>query len=136
MDVLLQKRDGSILYGYRIIRPYQNTWALIGGRFLHGEKLSQAATRISDEYNIRFDELCLVGVFTTESEGRSDLIVAVAALNAYGDPIADGKEFSQMVWKRRPPTNLGSHYRRIVLRWKKVKSSSSFTKLNKIPANQ
>ena len=63
VDLILQRPNDSILYGWRLISPYRNVWALVGGRMLRGENLLQSASRIAREYGLRVGRLYLNGVF-------------------------------------------------------------------------
>ena len=132
IDVVFQRADRSILYGFRIILPYKNVWALPGGRILYRENLVGAARRIGNEYGLGFDELCLIGVFPVVMGIRSDLTIAVAALGVTGEPHADGKEFSRLTWEITMPHNLGRNYQRILSKWARARESEDFTKLNRL----
>ncbi|MHB8700387.1 MAG: NUDIX hydrolase [Nitrososphaerales archaeon] len=132
MDIIFQKNDGSILFGYRIIAPYMNTWSLVGGRILSGERLESSAKRIGKEYGMSFKELYLVGVFPKTFESRSDIVISVAACDLGGEAIVEGKEFSNMVWRKREPSGLGSNYHLMFSKWMKVKESKEFLRLNRI----
>jgi ADP-ribose pyrophosphatase YjhB (NUDIX family) len=50
IDVIFQREDQSILYGWRLLSPYNNVWALLGGRLLYRENLAQCAKRIAREW--------------------------------------------------------------------------------------
>jgi hypothetical protein len=47
VDVICQNSNGAILFGWRIIKPYKNCWALVGGRMLYRENLLQSAESIT-----------------------------------------------------------------------------------------
>jgi len=89
VDMIFEREDRSILYGWRIISPYSRTWALPGGRLLHRENLIACAKRIAREYGLGFGNLYLVGVFPTTFSRRSDLVVSLAALRPTGDATVD-----------------------------------------------
>jgi ADP-ribose pyrophosphatase YjhB (NUDIX family) len=134
MDMVFQRDDGSVLYGYRLIDPYSLRWSLVGGRFLYGEGLIECARRIAGEYGMGFRDLYLVGVFPVKFDTRSDVSIAVAASGSFGTPVADGKEFSSLAWKRTPPRNLGENYRMMLLKWGEASKSQDFLNLNKVEA--
>ena len=131
-DIIFERQDRSILYGYRIIQPYRNVWALIGGIILYGENLRHVATRIGHEYGLSFQDLYQVGVFPSTFRTRSTVTVALAATNATGEPIVDGKEFSKMRWSSTMPAGLGGSYKKMILKWSKTRRSRNFLTLNKI----
>ncbi len=132
VDIIFQQRDGSILYGYRIIGPYKNVWALPGGRMLHGENLQQAAGRIAKEYGMRIRELYLVGVFPMSFDVRHDVTIALASPCPKGDPVADIKELSKVIWSEKPPIRTGANYRKMISKWNIALSSKTFLKLNRL----
>lgn len=133
VDVIFQREDKSILYGWRLIRPYANVWALLGGRILRGEDLYHCAARIAKEYRLRFEELYLNGVFPVRFTSRSDIVVSLAARKLSGKPRVDGVEFSKFVWTRVPPKRLGTNYVRMVTHWKRASRSVSFRQLSLLP---
>jgi ADP-ribose pyrophosphatase YjhB (NUDIX family) len=132
VDILFENAKGEILYGFRKIEPYKDVWALLGGRLLYRENLLQAARRIGREYGLRFSELYLVGVFPISFPTRSDLPIALAALNASGRVEADGFEFSKFTWSKRTPPSLGSNYARMVSEWRRKRESREYLKLSTI----
>jgi ADP-ribose pyrophosphatase YjhB (NUDIX family) len=117
MDMIFEREDSSILYGYRI-RPYSNMWALIGGRLLYGEGLRQCARRISSEYHMSVTGLYLVGVFPVRHRTRFDVSIAIAAPLARGNPRTDGLELAKTNWFKEVPTTLGTNYRKMITKCK------------------
>jgi ADP-ribose pyrophosphatase YjhB (NUDIX family) len=132
LDLVVERNDNSILYGWRLISPYRNVWALPGGRILHHESLIECAKRITNEYGLNFRELYLIGVSTTSFQVRSDISITAAALKITGEPRADGFEFSRLIWMRKSPLRLGASYRKAVIKWKRAKTSNEFKKLNRL----
>jgi ADP-ribose pyrophosphatase YjhB (NUDIX family) len=132
VDVIFQRGDRSILYGWRLLNPYNNVWAFPGGRLLYHENLKQCAKRIAHEYGLRFEELYLNGVFPVSFPKRSDVTVSLAAKEVTGEPRVDGIEFSEFVWARRPPKALGANYRRQVVKWLAASKSNEFLRLNRL----
>jgi len=122
LDIIFE-RDGKVLYGYRRIPPYRNVWAFIGGRILFGEKLSDTIRRISTEYGMKVEKAYLVGVFPITFRTRSDIAIAVAAPDSYGEPHVDNYEFSSFAWLKTPPKRLGSNYRRMLEKWKVIREN-------------
>ncbi len=132
VDVVFQREDSSILYGWRLINPYNEVWALPGGRILRGEYVKQCASRIAKQYGLEFEELYLVGVFPVNFPKRSDISITVAALKVAGEPKIDGFEFSKFVWKKDPPKRLGTNYARMITKWQAASKSKQFLKLNRL----
>lgn len=132
VDLVLEREDNAILYGWRLIKPYSQVWALPGGRILHGETVTQSARRIAREYGLRFNELCLIGVFPQRFRDRSDISIATACLRISGEPKIDGIEFSRFAWMKTPPSRLGENYRRMISKWKKARKSDAFRMLNRL----
>jgi len=122
LDIIFE-RDGNVLYGYRRIPPYRNVWAFIGGRILFGEGLSDTIRRISSEYGMKVDKAYLIGVFPITFKTRSDIAIAVAAPDSYGEPHVDNYEFSSFVWLNIPPKRLGSNYRRMLEKWRVIREN-------------
>jgi ADP-ribose pyrophosphatase YjhB (NUDIX family) len=132
VDIICQNSKGSILFGWRIIEPYKNTWAMVGGRMLYRENLLQSAKRITAEYGLRFRRLHLVGVYPVSFPSRSDVSIALAAPNVAGKPKIDGLEFSDFCWFQNPPSATGKNYRRMVLDWMRKRSSRGYLRLSEI----
>jgi ADP-ribose pyrophosphatase YjhB (NUDIX family) len=131
VDMIFQK-DRTVLYGWRLIKPYSNVWALPGGRLLRGENLVQCASRIADEYGLTFERLYLNGVFPINFRWRADIPICLAARKISGEPRTDGFEFSKFVWSQKPPAAVGANYARMVSRWERVSRSNDFLLLNRL----
>ena len=134
VDVIFEDAKRGILYGLREIGPYRGVWALPGGRLLYRESLLQAGRRVGLEYGLRFRELYLVGVFPISFPRRSDVSIALAAVQVSGRAEADGFEFSKFVWSRRIPPRLGLNYARMVAEWRRKRESREYLKLSIISA--
>ncbi len=132
VDVILQKRHGEILLGWRQIPPYRYVWALPGGRLYIGEDLRTAARRILAEYSLSAHDLHFVGVFPIRFPSRFDLAICVAGAHSSGQPKPDGNEFSSFRWTRRLPSRLGANYRRMIMRWHQTTRNPQILKFNKI----
>jgi len=132
VDIIFQKPDRSILYGHRLIPPYRNVWALLGGRILYGENLFQSARRIANEYGLEFERLYLNGVFPITFQHRSDMVISLAARRLSGSPCVDGFEFSKFIWSKTPPNGLGTNYLRMILNWRRAVKSYEFLRLNRL----
>lgn len=132
VDLIFQRPDNAILYGWRLITPYRNVWALVGGRMLYGENLLQSASRIANEYGLSIGRLYLNGVFPVKFPNRSDVVISLAAHAVSGEARVDGYEFSKFIWTTRSPNGLGGNYRRMVRHWKLVSKSKEFLRLNRV----
>jgi len=132
IDLILQRSDNAILYGWRLISPYRNVWALVGGRMLHGENLLQSAFRIAKEYGLLLGRVYLNGVFPVNFPNRADVAISLAARAVSGEARIDGYEFSKFIWATRPPKGLGSNYRRMIKNWNHVAKSKEFLRLNRL----
>jgi ADP-ribose pyrophosphatase YjhB (NUDIX family) len=132
VDVIFQRRDGAVLYGWRLIRPYVNVWALLGGRMLRGENLNRCASRIAREYGLRFRELYVNGVFPVNFKDRCDVVICLAARGLSGEPRVDNFEFSKFTWRHRAPAKLGFNYRRMVTNWDRASKSKDYLSLSRL----
>jgi len=129
VDIILENRREEVLFGWRLIEPYSNVWALPGGRIFKGEKLQSAASRILSEYGLSATNFSLVGVFPVNFPKRSDLAICLATRSFDGVARPDGFEFSSFHWTRRLPDRLGANYGRMIKRWRRMKSESSALRL-------
>ena len=132
VDLIFERSDKCILYGWRLINPYNDAWALVGGRMMRGENLLECASRIAKEYGLSYKELFLNGVFPVNFPKRSDLVISLAARRIAGEPRVDGFEFSSFRWAKTPPKRLGTNYSRMVTKWRKASKSSHFLELNRL----
>ncbi|MGA3110153.1 MAG: NUDIX domain-containing protein [Candidatus Bathyarchaeia archaeon] len=132
VDIIFQRPDSRILYGWRLISPYRNLWALLGGRIFRGEGLLQCASRIAKEYGLTFDQLYLNGVFPVNFPKRSDIVISLVANYISGEPRVDKFEFSKFTWSRTPPKRLGKNYLLMVRRWNHVTESKNFIRRNRL----
>jgi len=132
VDIIFERPDGSILYGWRLITPYRQVWALLGGRILWRESLRQCAFRIAKEYGLGLGRLYLNGVFPVSFPNRSDVVISLAARRISGQPRVDGVEFSKFTWSRKPPSRLGHNYLRMVTNWNRVRRATDYLKLNRL----
>lgn len=121
MDIILENRYEEVLLGWRLIEPYSDVWALPGGRLLKSEKLQSAAGRILSEYGLSASNFYLVGVFPINFPTRSDLPICLASRRIEGVARPDGFEFSSFQWANELPNRLGANYRRMIMRWRRMK---------------
>jgi len=99
---------------------------------LYQENLLQAATRIANEYGLRFHQLHLVGVYPVHFQIRSDVSIALAASGVDFEPRADCYEFTRFAWFGTPPTQAGANYRRIMRDWMLKRKSKPYLKLSEL----
>jgi len=132
VDIICERPDYSILYGWRLITPYSRRWALIGGRIVKGESLLQCASRIAGEYGLDFERLYLNGLFPINFPHRSDISISLAARKISGVPQADGFEFSKFIWTTTPPRKLGTNYARMIAKWRVASGSRAFLRSTRL----
>ena len=132
VDVILEDSRGEVLLGWRQIPPYRNVWALPGGRVGKGERLQAAAKRTLAEYGLAARDLFLVGVFPIRFPSRSDLAVCLAAKHSRGEARPDGIEFSNFRWTRSLPRGIGANYRRMILKWNKMKRNPQVLRFSRL----
>jgi ADP-ribose pyrophosphatase YjhB (NUDIX family) len=132
VDLIFQRPNNAILYGWRLIAPYRRVWALLGGRIIRGEDLLECAFRIAKEYGLIFDRLYLNGVFPVNFPGRSDIAISLAALDILGEPRIDGVEFSKFNWSQNPPKRIGQNYLRMVRNWNRISKSRSSLRITRL----
>ena len=132
VDIIFQRPDGRILYGWRLIPPYRNVWALLGGRIIRREGLIECTSRIAKEYGLTFERLYLNGVFPVNFPSRSDIVVSLAAHNLSGQPRVDGFEFSKFNWSKNPPKRVGQNYLRMVRNWNRISKSESSLRIARL----
>jgi ADP-ribose pyrophosphatase YjhB (NUDIX family) len=117
IDVICVNRKQEILYGWRVIPPYKNVWALIGGRIFKGEKPTDAARRNLKTHGIEADKLILNGVFSVNFKWRYDISISYVATNST-EPTNLGSEFSKFDWRSDIPDRIGGMYRRMIENYK------------------
>jgi ADP-ribose pyrophosphatase YjhB (NUDIX family) len=124
VDVLLENSKGEILLGWRKIPPYSNVWATPGGRLYRGESLRGAADRILSGYGLRAGNLFLVGVFPIRFPTRADVVTCLASNRPIGKATPDGFEFSKFRWTKNAPSETGSNYASMILRWRQLRRNA------------
>jgi ADP-ribose pyrophosphatase YjhB (NUDIX family) len=124
VDVLLENSKGEILVGWRRIPPYQNVWALPGGRVYRGESLRDASMRILAGYGLSSGSLFVVGIFPVKFPTRADFTVCLASNKPKGLARPDGYEFSSFKWKKRVPSKIGANYARMILKWQRLRRNA------------
>lgn len=117
VDIIVQStfnRPTRVLLGYRKIYPYNDCWALPGGRIVKGESLRDTANRQIREIGLRpTGDYKLVGVYPINFKHRSDVSVCLSTrLDSRQEP-QPTKELVRYTWRRLNdlPARLGSNYR-------------------------
>jgi hypothetical protein len=117
VDVIVHrkvKHETQVLLGYRKIYPYDNCWALPGGRIIRNESLREAGDRQLGEIGMHSTgEFKLVGVYPVYFKHRSDISICLSiGLPSVQEP-RPTRELARYLW--RPlnclPTRLGCNYR-------------------------
>jgi hypothetical protein len=82
VDIIAHRIDGRetrVLLGFRKIYPYEDRWALPGGRIIKGESLRAAANRHLKEIGPHpSGEYRLVGVYPINFRRRSDISICLS----------------------------------------------------------
>lgn len=120
VDIIIHKRfndDVRVLLGYRKIYPYNDCWALPGGRIIKGESLRDTADRQMTEIGLRpSSDYDLVGVYPVNFSRRSDVSICLSTRAAFRQEPRPTKELARYTWRQLNdlPTRLGSNYRRML----------------------
>lgn len=111
------KREIRVLLGFRKIYPYNDRWALPGGRIIKGESPRQTADRQLDEIGLRpTGDYMLVGVYSTNFRHRSDISICLSTCLPSPQELQQTKELVRYVWRSLDdlPSRLGSSYRKML----------------------
>lgn len=118
-DILCVNEKSQILLGWRIIPPYKNVWAVVGGVIRRGEHPEVAAKRHLRTYGIKVDALKPIGVFQNHCRLRHNISVAYLGTGAT-TPTKLDMEFSRFQWFDDPPKNMGGMYLKMIESWRKA----------------
>ena len=132
VDIIVSKPGGSVLLGWRVIRPYVNVWATPGGRIRLGENIGEAAERVLSSHGLAANSFFLVGVFPIRFPSRFDISICVATRSFSGTPVADGTEFTKIGWFRNPPKRAGKNYVKMIKKWRNLRRSPQALSFNKL----
>jgi ADP-ribose pyrophosphatase YjhB (NUDIX family) len=132
VDVIVHNHRGTVLLGWRVIKPYVNVWATPGGRIRMGETLTGTARRVLSAHGLAANGFYLVGVFPVRFPSRFDISICLAAGSFSGTPVPDGTEFKKIGWFRNLPKNTGKNYVEMIEKWRSVRDSAHCMKLNRI----
>jgi len=125
VDTIIHK-DDHVLLGWRIIIPYRNVWALIGGRMHWGESFSDTSIRNCQDCGLVVQNPQYLGIFPTKfPKGRHDLVICMAARYIGGEP-EPTEEFSKYAWIMKSDLDeihpIGSNYMKMLTTWWKRKT--------------
>ena len=108
------KRETRVLLGYRKIYPYNDRWALPGGRIIKNESLRETANRQMREIDLDgTGNYRLVGVYPVNFKRRSDITICLSTrLHSEQEP-RPTRELVRYAWRRLDnlPSRVGSNYR-------------------------
>jgi len=117
VDIIVHTGVGGktrVLLGYRKIYPYNDQWALPGGRIVKKESQCATANRQLTEIGIRpTGGYKLVGVYPVNFRHRSDISICLSTrLRSQQEPRLT-KEMAKYIWSPLNvlPSGLGSNYR-------------------------
>ena len=117
VDIIVHTRVGGktrVLLGYRKIYPYNDQWALPGGRIVKKESLHATANRQLKEIGIRpTGGYKLVGVYPVNFKRRSDISICLSTRLRSPQEPRPTKEMAKYAWTplNDLPSGLGSNYR-------------------------
>jgi len=117
VDIIVYKRaegQTQVLLGYRKIPPYNDCWALPGGRMVKRESLRETANRQLEEIGLQpTGNYGLVGVYPVNFKHRSDITISLSTNLPSPQEPKPTAELTRYIW--RPlgdlPSRLGSNYR-------------------------
>jgi len=117
VDVIVYKRANGqtrVLLGYRKIPPYNDCWAVPGGRIVKRESLRDTANRQLEEIGLRpTGKYGLVGVYPVNFKQRSDITISLSTRLPSRQEPRPTRELTRYAWHRLHdlPSRLGSNYR-------------------------
>ncbi len=117
VDVIVYKtvdHERQVLLGYRMIPPYNDCWALPGGRIIKGERLRETANRQLREIGLRSTgNYALVGVYPVNFKQRSDITISLSTQLRSREEPRPTKELVRYVWRPLDhlPVRIGSNYK-------------------------
>ena len=117
VDVIVHTRVGGktrVLLGYRKIYPYNDKWALLGGRIIKKESLRATANRQLKEIGIHpTGGYKLVGVYPVNFKRRSDISICLSTRLRSPQEPRPTREMAKYAWSplNDLPSGLGSNYR-------------------------
>jgi ADP-ribose pyrophosphatase YjhB (NUDIX family) len=120
VDIIIHRgfNDGvRVLLGYRKIYPYNDCWALPGGRIIKRESLRDTADRQMTEIGLRpSSDYDLVGVYPVNFRRRSDVSICLSTCMTSWQEPQPTKELARYSWRQFNdlPMHLGSNYRRML----------------------
>jgi ADP-ribose pyrophosphatase YjhB (NUDIX family) len=119
VDVIVCRRISGqthVLLGYRKIHPYNDCWALPGGRIIKNESLRETADRQLEELHLHATgDYRLVGVYPVNFRRRSDVSICVST-HLPGRQEPSRTELVRYIWRPLDslPTRIGSNYRAMI----------------------
>jgi ADP-ribose pyrophosphatase YjhB (NUDIX family) len=120
VDIIVHKKikgETRVLLGYRKIYPYENRWAIPGGRIIKNESLRDSANRQLSEIGLRpADKYELVGVYPVNFKRRSDISICLSTHMPSQHEPRPTRELARYIWRplRDLPSTLGSNYKRML----------------------
>jgi ADP-ribose pyrophosphatase YjhB (NUDIX family) len=116
------KAGKRVLLGYRTIPPYDECWALPGGRVIKGESLCETADRQLKEIGLRSDgRYRLIGVYPVNFKHRSDISICLSTGISSREEPHPTEELSRFLWCQLGdlPERLGGNYRKMLADFKR-----------------
>ena len=116
VDVVLVRRDGSLVLVKRGKEPFKGYWALPGGFVKYGEKVEEAAAReAEEETGLKVRIRGLVGVYSRPDRDPRGHVISIAFLaEEEGGTLRAGSDASDVGCFRELPGQLAFDHSEIV----------------------
>lgn len=120
VDVIVH-RGQEFLIGWRIIIPYKNVWALIGGRMLRGESFAETAIRHCLKSGLQIYNPRYIDVYPMKFPSRHDVTICMAGELKLGVP-RPTKELTRYRWynilEMDEINPIGGNYKKMLRDWR------------------
>ena len=116
VDIIIKRRDGTIVLIKRLNPPFKDCYAIPGGFVEYGETVEQAAKReAEEETGLRIGNLKLVGVYSDPNRDPRGHVVSVAFLaDELGGKLKASTDAKEVEVFNEIPAELAFDHTRIV----------------------
>jgi len=117
VDVVLVRKDGSIVLVRRGKGPFKGFWALPGGFVKYGEKVEEAAAReAEEETGLKVRIRGLVGVYSRPDRDPRGHVISIAFLaEEEGGTLRAGSDAAEVGCFRELPSQLAFDHSEIIM---------------------